>query len=129
MPRKTEKKIETKNTNINDLQKQINILVKKVKELEISIKNNKLTKKSKVKDPNKPKKYNSAYIFFNTERINEYKKKHPNIKLNVIDIAKESGKEWQKIKIDEKKYEKYKKMEDHDKKRYKKEIDLYEKNK
>jgi hypothetical protein len=123
MPRKTE------NTNINDLQKQINILVKKVKDLEISIKNNKLTKKSKLKDPYKPKRYISAYIFFNTERINEYKKKHPNIKLNVIDIAKESGKEWQKIKIDEKKYEKYKKMEDHDKKRYKKEIELYEINK
>lgn len=121
MPRKSD-------NNVNDIQKQISILEKRINELEISIKDNKLIKQKKIKDPNKPKKYNSAYIYFNIEKVNEYKKKHPKTKINVIDIAKEAGKEWQNIKNDEKKYEKYKKMEDHDKKRYKKEMELYEKN-
>jgi hypothetical protein len=123
------KKSETKKTSIEDLQKQINVLIKKVNNLELTFKNNNLVKEKKIKDPNKPKRYKSAYIFFNIDKVNEYKKNHPEIKLNIIDIAREAGKEWQNIKADEKKYEKYRKMEENDKKKYKKEIDLYEKSK
>lgn len=122
MPRNPEK------NNVIDIQNQISILEKRINELEISIKGNKLYKKAnKVKDPNKPKKYNSAYIYFNIEKVNEYKNKYPKTKINVIDIAKEAGNEWKNIKNDERKYEKYKKMEDLDKKRYKKEMVSYEK--
>jgi hypothetical protein len=98
-----------------------------IKQLKNEIKDINKHKKLKKKDPNAPKKYKSAYIFFNIERINEHKNNFPNQKINVANIAKDSGKEWNKIKEDEKKYEKYKKMEESDKKRYKNEIDIYEK--
>ncbi len=117
---------EDKEITNNSLQKEIKILEERVKKIEIEIKN--INKRKKNKDPNTPKKYKTAYIFFNIERINEFKKKFPDNKINVSEMSKQSGKEWKKIKEDEKKYEKYKKLEDNDKKRYKKELDKYEKN-
>lgn len=117
---------EDKEITNNSLQKEIKILEERVKKIEIEIKN--INKRKKNKDPNAPKKYKTAYIFFNIERINEFKKKFPDNKINVSEMSKQSGKEWKKIKEDEKKYEKYKKLEDNDKKRYKKELDKYEKN-
>jgi hypothetical protein len=116
-----------KEITINSLQKDIESLEKRIEKLEIEVKNG--SKPKKVKDPLAPKKYKTAYMFFNIERINEQKKKFPGDKIIVSEIAKQSGKEWIKIKEDEKKYEKYKKLEDNDKKRYKKELDKYEKNK
>lgn len=127
MPKKSEtKEINKSKVNINELQKQINILEKKVSQLEITIKNNKQLK-TRNKDPNKPKKYKTAYMFFNIERVEDFKKKNPNIKINIIEIAKENTEKWKKVKEDEKIYEKYKKLEDKDKKRYKKELDIYNK--
>lgn len=117
---------EDKEITNNSLQKEIKVLEERVKKIEIEIKN--INKRKKNKDPNAPKKYKTAYIFFNIERINEFKKKFPDNKINVSEMSKQSGKEWKKIKEDEKKYEKYKKLEDNDKKRYKKELDKYEKN-
>lgn len=116
-----------KEINIISLQEEIKKLESRVNKLEINVKNNSKLKKNK--DTNAPKRYKSAYIFFNLERINEYKKKFPNQKIKITDLSKESGIEWKKIKDDEKKYEKYKKMEDNDKKRYNKELDKYSKNK
>lgn len=116
-----------KEITIISLQEEIKKLEGRVNKLEINVKNNSKIKENK--DPNAPKRYKSAYIFFNLERINEYKKKFPNQKIKITDLSKESGIEWKKIKDDEKKYEKYKKMEDNDKKRYNKELDKYKKNK
>lgn len=118
------KKAELQKKDVNELKKQINKLTKKLDKIEININNNKT---KKLKDPNEPKKYKNAYMFFNMEKIEDYKKKYPKNKINVVDIAKESGKEWKKVKSDEKKYEKYKKLEENDKKRYKKEIENYKK--
>lgn len=111
---------------ISSLQKEIKVLEERVNKLEIEIKNS--NKHKKIKDPDAPKKYKTAYIFFNIEKINEHKKKFPDNKINVSEMAKKSSEEWKKIKEDEKKYEKYKKLEDNDKKRYKKELDKYETN-
>lgn len=116
-----------KEITISSLQKEIELLEKRVDKLEIEVKNGIKSKKNK--DPLAPKKYKTAYMFFNIENINEHKKKFPSDKIIVSEIAKRSGEEWKKIKEDEKKYEKYKKLEDNDKKRYKKEFDKYEKNK
>lgn len=111
---------------IISLKEEIVSLENRIKKIEIKVKNGD-NKQKKVKDPNMPKKYKTAYIFFNVERINNFKEKHPNEKINISLIAKESGELWKKIKEDEKKYEKYKKLEDRDKKRYKKEMEVYEK--
>lgn len=116
-----------KEITILSLQKEIKKLEDRINKLEVDVKNN--GKSKKTKDPNSPKRYKSAYVFFNLERINEHKKKFPDKKIKVTEIAKESGIEWKKIKEDEKKYEKYKKLEDNDKKRYKKDLEKYEKNK
>lgn len=112
----------TKETTITSLKKEIQLLENRISKLEVQ------NKSKKIKDPNAPKKNKTAYMFYNIEKINEFKKKYPDQKIIVSEIAKESGKEWKKIKEDEKKYEKYKKLEDNDKKRYKKETDIYEKN-
>lgn len=120
MPKKEE------NIKINELQKSVDKLIKRVKELEISIKHDNKVKTKKIKDPNLPKKYKSAYIFFYIERLEEFKRKNPGKKVVVINISKESGKEWNKIKDNDKKVEKYKKMEEEDKKRLEKEKDIYE---
>lgn len=120
MPKKEE------NRKINELQKSVEKLIKRVKELEISIKHDNNVKTKKIKDPNAPKKYKSAYIFFYIEKVEEFKRKNPGKKVDVINISKESGKEWNKIKNNDKKVEKYKKMEEEDKKRLEKEKDIYE---
>jgi hypothetical protein len=127
MPKKSEtKEINKSKISINELQKQIKILEKKISQLEITTKNNKQLK-IKNKDPKKPKKYKTAYMFFNIERVEEFKKKNPNTKINIIEIAKENSEKWKKVKEDEKIYEKYKKLENKDKNRYKKELDTYNK--
>lgn len=115
MPRKTD------NIKINDIQKTIENLTNRIKELEISIKHDNTLKTKNNKDRKKPKKYISAYLFFYMERLEDFKRKNPNININAADVAKESGKEWNKIKNDHKKIEKYKKMEEEDKKRIEKE--------
>lgn len=94
--------------------------------IDIEIKNIKEDKKNKLKDPNKPKKPRSAYIFFYMENIDKYKKDNPKIEINIIGLSKQSGKEWKDIKEDSEKYKVYKKMEDDDKLRYKNDIILYD---
>lgn len=112
-----------KEITTSSLQKEIKKLEERINKIEIKVKD--VNKNKKIKDINAPKKHKSAYIFYNIEKIKEYKKKHPNEKIIVSEIAKQSGKEWKIIKEDEKKYEKYKKLEDNDKKRYMKEVDAY----
>lgn len=112
-----------KQTSIDKLKKEIDVLSKRISKLEVNIKiNNK-----KIKDPNSPKHPITSFMFFNKYKIDEFKKKNPGQKINVSEIAKQSGKEWKILKDNEK--DKYIKMANKDKKRYEKEIALYNKNK
>jgi hypothetical protein len=114
-----------KDTAIIELQKEIKILENRINKLEIKIKDvNKINTK-KIKDPNAPKKPVTAFIFFNKHKIDDYKKKNPDKKINVALISKQSGQEWKNLKDDEK--DKFLKMSIKDKKRYEKEISLYNK--
>lgn len=111
-----------KDTSVNKLQKEIELLEKRINNLEIKIKS-----KNKVKDPDAPKKPITGYIYFNKHKIDDYKKKNPDQKLKVTLISKQSGQEWKNMSDIEK--DKFLKMAIKDKKRYEKEIILYNKNK
>lgn len=108
----------------NELQKEIKSLENRINKLELEIKNNTKSKKTK-KDPNAPKKPVTGYMYFNKYKIDEYKKKHPGQKINITSISKQSGEEWKNLKENEK--DKYLKMAIKDKKRYEKEIIIYNK--
>ena len=77
------------------------------------------------KDPNKPKKPKSGFLFFCDKLrpglINTEKEK--NKKIIIGDIAKELGKRWAKLNETEKK--KYDTMKEKDKVRYSQEMDTY----
>lgn len=116
----------TKDISVNELQKEIKSLENRIKKLEINIENNNNTNsKKKKKDPNAPKKPVTGYMYFNKYKIDEYKKKNPGQKINVTLISKQSGEEWKNLKEHEK--DKYLKMAIKDKKRYEKEIIIYNK--
>jgi hypothetical protein len=116
MPKKTGNK-KTNEIKIDDIQKAIEKLTERIKQLEISVK----IKEKKNKNINLLKKHKSAYIFFYIEKLEDFKRKNPEKKINVTEIAKESGKEWNRIKDDNKKIDKYIKMEKEDRKRVEKE--------
>lgn len=114
------------NINIKKLQEQIKKLTIKVEKLENINNEKKLDKKEiKIKDPNKPKRNLSSYMFFYKEFRKEYSDKNPNTNSKLIAI--EAGKEWNKIKENPKKVKKYNDMVDKDKQRYIKEIREYNK--
>ena len=77
------------------------------------------------KDPNKPKKPKSGFLFFCDEHrpkmIEEEKKK--NKKVVIGKIAKELGKKWKSLSATHK--NKYNKMNEKDKQRYTQEIEAY----
>ena len=77
------------------------------------------------KDPNKPKKPKSGFLFFCDEHrpkmIESQKKK--NKKVVIGDIAKELGKKWKKLTDSQR--GKYNTMNEKDKERYNKEIENY----
>tara|TARA_Y100000996_G_C22019656_1_gene436209 strand:+ start:92 stop:520 length:429 start_codon:yes stop_codon:yes gene_type:complete len=77
------------------------------------------------KDPNKPKKPKSGFLFFCDEHrpkmIESQKKK--NKKVVIGDIAKELGKKWKKLSDSQR--GKYNAMNEKDKERYSKEIENY----
>tara|TARA_Y100001970_G_C14182415_1_gene830586 strand:- start:478 stop:915 length:438 start_codon:yes stop_codon:yes gene_type:complete len=77
------------------------------------------------KDPNKPKKPKSGFLFFCDEHrpkmIDSQKKK--NKKVVIGDIAKELGKKWKKLSDSQK--AKYSGMNEKDKERYSKELEVY----
>ena len=77
------------------------------------------------KDPNKPKKPKSGFLFFCDEHrpkmIEAQKKK--NKKVVIGDIAKELGKKWKKLSDAQR--AKYNTMNDKDKERYSKELESY----
>ena len=77
------------------------------------------------KDPNKPKKPKSGFLFFCDEHrpkmIESQKKKKK--KVVIGDIAKELGKKWKKLNDAQK--AKYAAMNEKDKERYNKELEVY----
>lgn len=75
-----------------------------------------------VKDPNKPKKGRSAYMFFNAEMSLEVRKLNPNYKMG--EVSQEVGNRWQKITDEQK--QKYTDMAEKDKGRHEEEMKGYE---
>ena len=77
------------------------------------------------KDPNKPKKPKSGFLFFcDVERVKLINKEKSNGKKIVIGkIAKELGKMWKKLSAAEKK--KYDEMKNKDQVRYNQEMEAY----
>lgn len=79
--------------------------------------------REKIKDPNKPKKIRSAYIFFSIDKRNEIKTKYPNLKPQ--EIMKKIGESWKKLSLEKK--EKYEKQKEIDKERFNSDMKKYEK--
>lgn len=73
------------------------------------------------KDPNKPKRGLSAFMFFSTSRRPQLKKQNPNLAFGAV--AKKIGEEWAKMSSSAK--AKYEAMSTKDKARYKKEMETY----
>ena len=98
--------------------------VDKIDELKMLLLGEKMKMKFK-KDPNKPKKPKSGFLFFCDEVrgkiIEEHKK--DNGKVVIGDVAKELGKLWKKL-TDSKK-NKYNVMKENDKNRYAQEMEDY----
>ena len=84
-----------KQISIEKLQKEINLLSKRISKLEVNIKTNNV---KKIKDSNAPKRPVTCFILFNKHRIDEFKKKNPGKKINVTLIGKQSGQEWKDLK-------------------------------
>jgi hypothetical protein len=111
-----------KDIDIKNLQDQIKRLTIKVEKLEKN--NEKINlKKKEIKDPNKPKKYLTNYMFFYKDFRKEYSENNPKTDSKLIAIA--AGEEWKKVKENPKKIKKYNEYMEKDKQRYKKEIDEY----
>lgn len=115
-----------KNIDITELQKEIKLLENRIEKIEVIIKNTNKINTKKAKDPNAPKNPINAFIYYNKHKIDEYKKKNENQKIKVTLITKQSGQEWKNMSDHEK--DKYIKLANKDKKRYEKEIILYNKN-
>jgi len=81
---------------------------------------NKGGKKAK-KDPNKPKRAMSSFMFFANDRRNDIKSANPELK--VTEIGKKLGEIWQSFGPEEKK--KYEDMAAKDSERYQKQIENY----
>lgn len=82
------------------------------------------TKDRKTKDPNKPKRGKSSYLFFCMDERPKVAKEHPN--MGAKEITSELGLRWGKLKEkDQKAVKKYEKMADADKERYAKEMEAY----
>lgn len=78
-----------------------------------------------LKDPNRPKRPKSSYMFFTQEMREKLLKKNPNA--SMTELSKIMGAEW--AKTSEKDRVKYARMAEEDKTRYDEELTEYEKNK
>jgi len=78
------------------------------------------SKKAK-KDPNKPKRAKSAYLYFGSEKRNEINEKSPG--QSVVDTMKEIGRMWRELNEDDK--TPYQELADEDKVRYSEEMENY----
>ena len=101
--------------------------VEKIDELKKMLLGERMKMKFK-KDPNKPKKPKSGFLFFFDEvrgKIIETHKKE-NGKVVIGDVAKELGKRWKKLTNSNKK--KYTEMKEEDKNRYAQQMESYNTN-
>lgn len=78
-----------------------------------------------MKDPNRPKRPKSSYMFFTAEIREKLVKKNPNA--SMTELSKIMGAEW--AKVSEKDRVKYTRMAEEDKARYDEALEEYEKNK
>tara|TARA_B100000674_G_C37879030_1_gene933385 strand:+ start:1044 stop:1472 length:429 start_codon:yes stop_codon:yes gene_type:complete len=76
------------------------------------------------KDPNKPKKAKTSYMFFTNEKRKDVQDKYPELKMG--DISKKLGELWKEISEEDK--EKYRELSDHDRNRYEEELEQYHNN-
>lgn len=101
--------------------------VDKIEELKTMLLGEKMKMKFK-KDPNKPKKPKSGFLFFCDEVrgkiIDDHRK--TNGKVVIGDVAKELGKLWKKLSNNNKK--KYNTMKENDKQRYAQQMEDYSTN-
>ena len=81
------------------------------------------TKIKAMKDPNKPKKPKSSYLFFTNDVRDKVREKHPNASMG--EVSKIMGEMWQKLS--EKDKVKYTEMASQDKERHEEEMDSYKK--
>jgi len=98
--------------------------VDKIDEMQEKYLGNKLKIKT-LKDPNRPKRAKTAYLYFCNDKRPAImdKMRAKNEKINVGAIQKKLGKIWGKMTDAEKKV--YMKQSDEDKERYKDEIEVY----
>lgn len=79
------------------------------------------------KNPFQPKKPKSSYFYFcddfRPKLIEKFKKKNPNDKISIANIAKDLGKKWKDLKDKDKK--KYQAQAEVDKKRYAQQIEEF----
>lgn len=79
-------------------------------------------KMKKLKDPNKPKRAKTSFIFFCNEQRPKIRKSKPSLKLS--EVMKQLGADWKKLSNGKRK--KYQDMHAKDKQRYETEMDEYE---
>ena len=98
--------------------------VEKIDELKKMLLGERMKMKFK-KDPNKPKKPKSGFLFFCDEVRGEIIETHKkeNGKVVIGDVAKELGKRWKKLTNSNKK--KYTEMKEEDKNRYAQQMESY----
>lgn len=104
--------IERVATELNQID-QIDLLVEKFLGKSLKLK--------KFKDPNKPKRAKTSYLYFCQEMRPGVKNKNPELKLG--GVMKELGKMWSELT--EEKKEKYNELYEEDKIRYEEEIEEY----
>jgi hypothetical protein len=83
----------------------------------------KSSKETKVKDPDRPKRSKSAYLYFCEDMREHIKKEFPN--MNAKELTTELGSRWNQVKDDKIKISKYTKQADDDKQRYSKQMTQY----
>lgn len=79
------------------------------------------TKIKPMKDPERPKKPKSSYMFFCESRRDKIKEKFPNTSMG--EMSKKLGKEWQSLSEDDK--ETFVSLANKDKERYEEELEAY----
>jgi len=84
-------------------------------------------KKKKVRDPNRPKKYTTAFFLFCNQKRKELKEQSPESSEKPPDTAKRSSKEWKTMTPEQKKP--YTDKEAILKKKYLEDMEVYKKNK
>lgn len=111
--------------HIKELEQSNKLMKELLNKLNIIAENSPITseKKKKIKDPNKPKKNKNGYMFYCQEKRADVKAEHPGI--DGKDLVKHLSKKWNTMSDNEK--APYQLKASQDKERYKKEMEVYNK--